>query len=324
MSLLVTRRRASESGQDDEGQQQRSRSRRKLAFWSLFLGGVGAVVVVLGRMLVVALLVSPAVGQAPIAKVATDLRSEQLSTSAQPAPKSGTSPSAVVLRSCGTTACPLGVAGAWTISFDDEFDGTSLDASKWSTMDGQKMNDVTALASNVSVAGGNLILTRSDLEHGAYVSSAPFAGAGRGGYLLPVGSYTEARVRFPGNGKAIYNWPAWWTGSGPAWPDGGEFDIAEGTDTLWTVYHGANNAHYGASIPGVWSNEFHVYGLYRAAGHAEVYWDGRMIASYPTSDNGAGQGLLLNVGGGPIGGVPVPGVASQVEVDYVRAWKPGK
>lgn len=322
MSLHTVRRPEVESDPGDEGHHGGNRSRRNFAFRALFLSGVVAVVVILGRMLVVALLVSPAAGHASGSRSAAGMSSERTSASAAPTSTSEASPTAVVSRSCGASVCPLGPAGSWAVSFDDEFDGTSLDTSKWSAMNGEKMNDVTTLASNVTVAGGTLRLARSDAQHGAYISSAPFAGAGAGGYLLPVGSYTEARIRFPGNGKDIYNWPAWWTGSGPAWPDGGEFDIAEGTDTLWTVYHGADNAHYGASIPGTWTNEFHVYGVYRAADHADVYWDGTLIASYPTSDNGAGHGLLLNVGGGPYGGVPVTGAASQVKVDYVRAWKP--
>lgn len=322
MSLETARRSEIESDRGDEGHRAGHRSRRILAFYALFLSGVVALLFVLGHMLFGALLVSPAGGHGSTSHSAAGMSIERTPASAAPTSPSEASPAAPVSRSCGAPVCPQGPAGSWAVSFDDEFDGTSLDTSKWSTMDGEKMNDVTTLASNVRVGGGNLMLIRSDAGHGAYISSAPFAGAGAGAYLLPVGSYTEARIRFPGNEKDIYNWPAWWTGSGPAWPDGGEFDIAEGTDTLWTVYHGADNAHYGASIPGAWTNEFHVYGLYRAADHAEIYWDGKLIASYPTSDNGAGHGLLLNVGGGPYGGVPVTGAASAVKVDYVRAWKP--
>lgn len=321
MSLETDRRPEIQSDRDVEGYRSGSRSRLKFALGALLLSGVGAVLFVLGRMLVVALLVAPSVSDTSASHPAAGISAERAVPSVAPSSPAETAPAVAAPRSCASV-CPVGPAGSWVVTFDDEFDGTSLDTSKWSAMDGEKMNDVTALASNVTVVGGNLILTRSDAQHGAYISSAPFAGAGRGGYLLPVGSYVEARIRFPGNGKDIFNWPAWWTGSGPAWPDGGEFDIAEGTDTLWTVYHGADNAHYGASIPGVWTNEFHVYGVFRAADHAEVYWDGKLIASYPTSDNGAGQGLLLNVGGGPYGGVPVTGAASQVKVDYVRAWKP--
>ncbi len=282
---------------------------RRVLFWSVAVTGSGALLVVLVRMLMSALLVAPVVSGAV--------------TAVHPSARSGAPPRATSSPvPCGAAVCPLGVAGSWATSFDDEFDGRSLDTSKWSTMDGQRVNGITALASNISVSDGFLHLTLSDPHHGAEVSSAPFDGVRPGGYLFPVGSYAEARVMFPGNGTSIYNWPAWWTSSGPAWPAGGEFDIAEAMDTLWTVYHGANGARYGASIPGVWSNEFHVYGVYRAVDHADIYWDGKKIASYPTADNGAGQGLLLTLGNGPWGGALVTGAGSQVEVDYVRAWRP--
>jgi len=217
---------------------------------------------------------------------------------------------------------PLGVAGQWGLSFDDEFSGTSLDTSRWSAMEGASMNNVTAHSGNVAVRDGYLWLTAASSTSGAYVSSAPFDIGGGKGYLLPVGSYAEARVRFPGNGTAIYNWPAWWTGSGPAWPAGGEHDIAEGLGTLTVNYHDARGGHNQDPIPGSWSNQFHVYGIYRAADHADVYWDGKLVRSYPTGDNGAGQALLLNVGvNSPNGSISAFGTASQVRVDYVRAWR---
>jgi len=208
------------------------------------------------------------------------------------------------------------------VAFEDEFNGTSLDRSLWSTMDGASMNNVTAHSSNVAVHDGYLSLKLSSATSGAYLSSAPFDIGGGKGYLLPVGSYAEARVSFPGNGMSIYNWPAWWTGSGPAWPAGGEHDIAEGLSNLTVNYHDGDGAHNQDPVPGSWSNEFHVYGLYRAADHADVYWDGRRVASYSTGDNGAGQALLLNVGvNSPNGSVTALGAASQVKVDYVRAWR---
>jgi hypothetical protein len=247
------------------------------------------------------------------------------STTAGPAAPSTagpTAPSTASSGACGSPACPVGVTGDWSVSFEDEFDGTSLDTSRWSAMDGQSMNQVTTLASNISVAGGYLTLELSDTKHGAAINSSPSSGAGAHGYLLPVGSYTEARVEFPGSGTLIYNWPAWWTSSGSTYRTGGEHDIAEALGSLWTVYHGSTEPHYGASVPGTWSNAFHVYGLYRGDGHADVYWDGVKVASYDTSDDGSGQGLIVNVGCGPYGGSLVTGAASQVKVDYVRAWKP--
>jgi hypothetical protein len=218
----------------------------------------------------------------------------------------------------GAAPVPLGVPGSWTLDFRDEFSGTSLDLAKWTPLPGRRMNNVTASTSNVAVSGGNLILTLASSTSGAFISSNPRDGAGVG-YLFPVGAYAEARVRFPGDGRAIYNWPAWWI-SGPNWPNAGEHDIAEGLGTLTVNYHSPSGAHNQGSIPGTWSNEFHTYGVHRKASSADVYWDGVLVESYPTDDNGAAQSLLVNVGSHSSGG-NVFGSAGQLRVDYVRVWR---
>jgi beta-glucanase (GH16 family) len=133
-----------------------------------------------------------------------------------------------------------------------------------------------------------------------------------------VGGYTEARVNFPGSGTAIDNWPAWWT-SGPGWPAGGEHDIAEGLGKLTVTYHSPSGSHGQGSPAGTWSNAFHVYGLYRQATSAKVYYDGLEVASYSTDDNGAPESLLVDVMDGY--GQAVYGAGSQVLVDYIRAWQ---
>jgi hypothetical protein len=55
--------------------------------------------------------------------------------------------------------------------------------------------------------------------------------------------------------------------------------------------------------------------------HADVYWDGRLLKSYPTDDKRQGKSLLLNVGRS---GSVLTGTASQVQVDWVRAWRPAR
>jgi hypothetical protein len=44
------------------------------------------------------------------------------------------------------------------------------------------------------------------------------------------------------------------------------------------------------------------------------------VKSYPTDDNGLAESLLFNVGNG---NTHVYGTASQIKVDWVRAWVPG-
>jgi hypothetical protein len=184
------------------------------------------------------------------------------------------------------------------------------------------MNNVTTHASNVAVSGGNLVLTLASSTSGAFVSSAKDDGAGVNGYVLPVGDYAEARVYFPGSSsEQFYNWPAWWT-SGPNWPAAGEHDIVEGLSGDPTVnYHSPSGAHNFGKIAGIWNNAFHVYGVHRKASSADVYWDGVLVKTYPTDDNGGAHSLLVNVGKSG-SRTPVTGAAGQVKVDYVRAWHP--
>jgi beta-glucanase (GH16 family) len=134
-----------------------------------------------------------------------------------------------------------------------------------------------------------------------------------------VGAYTEARVNFPGSGANIDNWPAWWV-CGPDWPAAGENDIAEGLGQLAVSYHSPSGANpNGDVIAGNWANAFHVYGVLRQASSSQVYYDGQMVASYPTDDNGAPESLIFDIMGGY--GATVYGTGSQVLVDYARAWQ---
>jgi hypothetical protein len=205
--------------------------------------------------------------------------------------------------------------------FGDEFNGTAVDTSKWSTMQGWTTNHITAQSGNLAVSGGSLSLTLSSATEGAGISSSRADGAGVNGYLFPVGNYAEARVRFSGDGNALYNWPAWWT-SGPNWPAAGEHDIAEVLSGALTVnYHSPSGAHNQGAISGYWGDNYHVYGVHRKANSADVYWDGRLVKSYPTDDNGAAESILFNMGKHS-SGTTVYGSAGALRVDWVRVWRP--
>jgi hypothetical protein len=209
-----------------------------------------------------------------------------------------------------------GASGWGTPAFDDEFSGTTLNTNNWTTLNGDTQNNVNLYTSNVSVSDGDLILTLASSNSGAEVRSSKADGAGVG-YALPVGGFAEARIDFPGNGTTIYNWPAWWT-SGPDWPAAGESDIAEGEGTLTVNYHSPAGANNGPTVPGTWSNGFHTYGLYRGSNYCDVYYDGTLVRTYSTDDNGQPEPLVINVGTYSTGSVY--GTASEVKVDYVRAW----
>jgi hypothetical protein len=213
---------------------------------------------------------------------------------------------------------PLGVPGKWRLAFDDEFNGTSLNTSQWdsSWFNGGTMNNVATSSSNVSVGNGVLTLTLSNNGTGALIHTTQASGRA----TVAVGDVIEARIWFPGNGTTIYNWPAFWANDTNNYPAGGENDIAEGLGDLTVNYHSPSGTHNQGTVPGVWSAGWHTYALWRQVGHSGVYWDGHLVKSYSTDDNGAPEDIILNVGDGQ--GPTVTGPAGAVKVDYVRLWHP--
>ncbi|MDN4642901.1 glycoside hydrolase family 16 protein [Arthrobacter sp. PsM3] len=260
---------------------------------------------------------APAAAPAPAEAVAAAPVVEPVPAAAAPAPAAA--PITVLPASTGSGLAPLGVPGAWSQTFSDDFNGTALDTSKWSSswFGGGTMNKVKTSPANVSVGGGNLSLKLSDAGTGALVSSNP-NDAATTGYAFRTG-YTEARISFPGNGTVLHNWPAWWT-TGQSWPATGENDIAEVLKGQMTSnYHSGSGSHNQGTIAGSWGNEYHTYGLWRKANVSEVYVDGVKVKSFPTDDGNAAQYLVLNVG--KAGTSTTYGPASEMKVDYVRAWQ---
>ena len=210
---------------------------------------------------------------------------------------------------------PIGVPGQWRLVFDDEFNGNALNQDTWDARDGWPgQNNVTAHLSNVSVGGGDLVMQLASADSGAEIATNEFG--------LAVGEYAEARIKFAGDGSRIDNWPAWWT-SGPNWPADGENDIAEGVGGSLTInYHSPAGALNTGTVRGAWANRFHTYGIYRGAFYSRVFWDGRLVRTYRTDDDGAPEMLLFTMGYGGNGSTAYTGASGEMVVDYVRAWAP--
>lgn len=206
---------------------------------------------------------------------------------------------------------PVGVAGQWRMVFDDEFNGTALNTTVWNPHNGwTDQNDVTDHLSNITVRGGHAIFRLASPTSGAEIGTNDFS--------LRVGEYAEARIKFAGAGQTIYNWPAWWV-SGPEWPAAGENDIAEGLGSLTVNYHSPLGGLETGTVPGVWARGFHTYGIYRGRFFSRIYWDGKLVRTYPTHDDGQPQMLLLTMGAANI---IRTGPGGEMVVDYVRAWEP--
>ena len=229
---------------------------------------------------------------------------------------SGPAPPAVVLPS---GAVPQSLAN-WSLKFNDDFDGSSVDLTKWSNLDGWSMNGMTAVAGNATVSGGVLSLQMSDATHGAYLSTE-----NAWGYNFLVGDYFEARAYFPGDGTNIYGWPAVWT-SGQNWPSNGELDVAEvGAKKVTANYHygpaGPTSSQLGPYTPaGYWGDAWHTYAVHRkSASEVNFYWDGNLVKTWTPQDSGGGHVLLLNSGAAS---TQMLGAAGALKVDYVRVWTP--
>jgi hypothetical protein len=219
---------------------------------------------------------------------------------------------------------PLG--RTWTNVLDDEFNGTSIDTSKWVALNGWGNNNVTSNAKNCSVSGGNLILALPGDGTGCDLYSSQHYGAGANAHDLLVGDYLEARIYFPGPGSSptstLYNWPAFWGYDGSGNWNAGENDIAEALNHMEYNYSASGGGSGTDSPAGNWGNSWHVYGIYRSATQVQVFYDGVKVFTQNTTDNGGPESIMFTSGktDSCCGAPTAYGSAGNVLVDWVRDW----
>ncbi len=215
--------------------------------------------------------------------------------------------------------------------FADEFSGTALDASKWSsgypwTNPDGNYNRSTGeqqvyLPRNIVVSDGTakLIAKRESVNGRPYTSGMISSDPRNGKGFLHTYGYIEARIKVPG-GKGM--WPAFWNLPWPiAWPP--EIDIVEVLgDECVAEFHLHPNANYqGINVCDTW----HTYAVDWRPGKIVWYLDG--VERYrEEGDHVPSQPmyLLLNLAvggswpGSPDSSTPFPGV---MEIDYVRVYQ---
>lgn len=231
-------------------------------------------------------------------------------------PTSGTSP-----------ATPAGLSGYTTKVWAEEFNGTAVDTSQWTVVDGAENNKVISKAANVRVVNGALETRVMDTDG----DKQPNTGAHIVSKLqfLDVGEVVQFRAKFrgslqePGTGK-LRSWTAVWA-SGNPWAAPGEIDIAEAlsgeltTNYHWGTYPNVTHENYGGvsgfNAADVWGT----YAVERTATSYKVYWNGVLVETIAEKDNGGPQNLLVTAGNGSDDEFDWAG--GPLQVDYVAVYK---
>lgn len=240
----------------------------------------------------------------------------------------------------------LGQPGAgWNIIFEDEFEGNTLDQSKWNyhyTWGHTHNHRAYMDEDQVVVADGKLKLTAIDQRHPdapdgtdqwydqfGYIPFDYTSGAvnTNGKFNFTYG-YVEGRFKMSGHGT----WPAFWTLNGTGeWPP--EIDILEcphdRTNHHFYYHYGPdwqNEASFGGQHNGVdKSLDFHTYGVEWGPDYMHFYFDGQRVSTNSGRDctQGNNMYLIINLAVGGWSGDPSPSdvFPTTYECDWVRVWQ---
>ena len=228
----------------------------------------------------------------------------------------------------------------WKLTFDDEFDGRTLDTNKWNPNDpwGRERNkELQAYVTNAFEVKSGMLRVKAE-KRGAF-----YAGKERqftSGMMTTLGKFGqeygrfEIRCRVP-KGRGM--WPAFWLlPESKGWPP--EIDVMEilghETDKIYMTHHFRDEQRSHKSDGGSWrgpdfSAEFHEFAVEWSP--ARITWFVDSVERFH-SEKSIPRGkmfLLVNLAvGGDWPGAPDDKTQfpAALEVDYVRAYEklPGK
>jgi len=247
-----------------------------------------------------------------------------------PAPADGSTGATGTTVTTGTTgpSGPPGDPQSWHQIFDDEFNGSALDTTKWST--GWYGSGITAPVqaeeaecydpSQVVVAGGELDLNLISASETCGGQTRPYASGmitTNGKFNFTYG-YVEARAWVPG-GASISDWPAIWT-DGQIWPTDGEMDVFEGLGGLacWH-FHDPLGGPGGCSTQ-TFTGGWHTFAADWEPGSVTYYYDGLAVGTVSSGITASPMYLIINLAADGTYGGPIQAPAT-LRVDYVRVWQ---
>ncbi|MDO3627104.1 glycoside hydrolase family 16 protein [Mucilaginibacter sp. BT774] len=231
------------------------------------------------------------------------------------------------------------VKPVYALVWSDEFDGTTVDTSKWAfeTGGGGWGNNEKEYyqAANATVANGNLMITaKKESVGGEPYTSARMTTQGK---EAPTYGRIEARIKTP---LGMGFWPAFWMlGSNiqtVSWPSCGEMDIMEhvnNTNTFYGTMHWNVNGHvsYGSTINISSPGDYHLYAIEWDQNSIRWYIDDTLYQTGNIKSNINSTGafhlpffILLNfaLGGNfPNAAVDESLLPATMYVDYVRVYK---
>ena len=235
------------------------------------------------------------------------------------------------------------VPGGYRLVWSDEFEGSSIDGSKWvydlggGGWGNNELQCYTNRGQNSYVSGGKLHIKaqRESFEGKDYTSARMKT---KGKFEFQYG-YVEAKIALP-RGKGI--WPAFWmlgqNIDSANWPACGEIDILEAINTENKVYAtchwfaGGGHADYGTSSGNFDVTQFHTYFLHWDKDAVRIGVDGNKHYEMKIANNVGETGafhkkffFLLNIAvGGNWPGFEIDGGAlpCELQVDYIRVYQP--
>lgn len=247
--------------------------------------------------------------------------------------------------------------GKWRCTFADDFTGTELDTSKWSTQNTVKSGFRSGLTcyrddSNVEVRQGTLRLQARDLGQPVDCSNpyGTFHTRYTGGLVTTRNSFAqtygrfEVRAAFPTTRSEGVHGAFWMYPPNlkyGRWPASGEIDVAEWWSSdpqtvLPTLHYNGRNFHadsgWNCKVANV--STFHTYAVEWYPTGMRFFIDGSKCYERkwrPAAPQVAPQpfdhpfGMILNMGVGTAAGTNVVSEATPLPatfiVDYARAWK---
>jgi beta-glucanase (GH16 family) len=234
----------------------------------------------------------------------------------------------------------------YNLVYDDEFNGDTLDLTKWNIQVGYAPNqeqEYYTNGDNIRVENGNLIITakKENIVTDRNYSSGRIYSKSKG--FLKYGK-VEARISVP---SGAGTWPAFWmmpqSSVYGSWPKSGEIDIMEhvGSDPRMTS-HAVHTALKNGSIGNNWftkvykdsmENNFHIYSINWDPDQILFYIDniktGTLYRNYTDTYTGWPFDqefyVILNLAvGGTMGGSIDDNIFNnpvELKVDYVRLYQ---